>query len=1154
MRKKISQAKELDIWDDVLKKTVKSNRLKKAQTVPQHSNPYDVQIFELLVAESLNLQDRHTRWEVTQASHDQGVDLVGMDDLPCQTPFATTQYRLLSVGQVKRSRNSYKYENLRADIRKARGYWLNSDLFNGYSPKQFLFILSTDGKNGVEVLRKHLARDLEQNSDILLKNDQLAHVQLIDAALIIKSWKLHLHYLEDVLADALSPEEMTCFHTYVNQLNCTWVSLSIQAKKFGGVGEPITQTLTIEAPSESLTLSLFLRWIPPSTGDIQLLHPLQALDPRTTGLITHVQGRAEVPIVLRALQCGHCEFGTVELYSEEGTIVATAPLKAVRIYDGFCPIYYATPNQEVYKTIKNMVIEDCPGLSAISVSGCGGIGKSSLLSEAMAYAAQRGYTCVDLRQPKDLLHPRFLITSVFTQFLRPNAPKDEFLQNIPLQLKQCLGSNYRTEWEDDVQRYFKYKDQEIDPQILAECLVSLLLTVAREGSVFLWTSDMHWASKETLDIFRNTVDILSSHQNLLLSHVLLIFEGRSGEMLTYDNQSYYSTHWECFLDDDLIQNFRLPLWSPTESRDFLEQLFVDYEGSYPLYTAYMERIIDYAGGVPMHMLELLRAQIELKILVPDPKCQYRLRITRFQIEKIGWSASILDTIDRRIHFYHLKCSDFVDFCAILAALDDMAPARLTNQLVQQLRAVHRGMDVMLLQSGFLSCTGETYRFCHEHYQTVFRNQQIKNNSMIDRCLTYYSTLPQQGVNERYAKIKLQLLLSGVNLLSVRKDILSLLACDLPKPMEQSLYKLLLQLPPLLEGNDLSNSQIYFFLCESYIQEGSWKLGQECLEQLLMLPPVQDGIERLTRVKGFQELSNILADRLQFDDAIRVAESGLELAELCLKDQALHEYASLFSVEHEKLLARLAVCHWFSGDTARAISLQCECYDSAVKRKDRYSAGHVLYEIGTLAFHFDVDVGVAIMEKVLDECADIPELENNERTLIETQMLMGTLIRAVKKSDQNELHGVRLECRRLLEQNRLTPHSYEKFLCLTMRGICAFLEERDIEKAQGFFFESLRCALESDMPNLKWKALLHIAQLCVFTENGRSEEYAKEAKREIEEAVKANPKTRERLSKMFAPVLARLATLTGEYTQELNCGTEHTMISVHTENCLFVIMN
>lgn len=316
MRKSASKQAQLDIWEDVLKKSVKSDLLKNVSVLSQKDVPYNVQVFELLIAESLNRQDRHTNWNVTQASHDYGVDLVGTDIVPCRTPFTTTQYRLLSVGQIKRSKRSYKYEDLRTDIRKARGYWINSDLFNGNSPKQFLFILSTEGKNGVSVLKKHLEQDLALNADIQLKNDQLAHVQLIDAAHIIKSWKLDLRHYEEILEDALTPEQLACFHQYVSELDFSWLSVSVQAPKSGGIGEPVVFSLLIEPPADELSLTLFARWHPSNEAGIQLLHPLKMIDTRTLGSIVHIKGQAEIQVTLRSMRPGMRDFGSIELYSQ----------------------------------------------------------------------------------------------------------------------------------------------------------------------------------------------------------------------------------------------------------------------------------------------------------------------------------------------------------------------------------------------------------------------------------------------------------------------------------------------------------------------------------------------------------------------------------------------------------------------------------------------------------------------------------------------------------------------------------------------------------------------------------------------------------------------------------------------------------------------
>ena len=126
--------------------------------------------------------------------------------------------------------------------------------------------------------------------------------------------------------------------------------------------------------------------------------------------------------------------------------------------------------------------------------------------------------------------------------------------------------------------------------------------------------------------------------------------------------------------------------------------------------------------------------------------------------------------------------------------------------------------------------------------------------------------------------------------------------------------------------------------------------------------------------------------------------------------------------------------------------------------------------------------------------------------------------------------------------------------MTMRGICSFLIEHDIKKAQDSFFESLRCAMESDMPNLEWKAMFHIAQMCALDDNSNPEVYVEETKRYIENTIVENPRLQTGLRKMFQPVLAQLARISAhEDIKSLNPDTG-TMISVSAGGCLFVIMN
>lgn len=1150
--------KQLNIWDDVLKKNVKSNLLKKAKTVPQKDRPYEVQVFELLVAESLNLQDSHTNWEVTRAGHDSGVDLLGTDVMPCKTPFAATEYRLLSVGQVKRSKRSYKYEDFRVDIHKARGYWLNSDLFHGNSPKQFLFVLSTEGKNGVRVLQEHLERDLTQGSctDIQLKNDQLAHVQLIDAAYIINSWKFHLSYFEEILEDALSPEQLACFHEYVSGLDNSWLSASVEPPQSGGVGELITYSLLVETPIDTVSLSLYVRWTPPDIGGVQLLHPLKMISPRAPGAVLRIKGRAMLQMNFRSMKAGPCDFGRIELYSEEKTLIHSIPLKPLELYEGICPVYFSPPNHEKLQSIKGYVLDSSPGLVPISISGCGGIGKSSLISEVMVTAAAKGYFSIDLMQPKDLLHPRLLLHRLFMQLLRPNIPPNALLPNIVFQVKVYLGGNFRPEWESGLEKFFGQPFQEIDTQPVVQCLVSLLFVAAQESRIFLWMSNMHWASKETLDILRMALDALDANQELLTNRILWIFEGRSGEVLSYNQRDYYPIYWERFLTNNLLWPYALPTWGRGDSLSFLKQMFAATDENRFLYNSYLKQLLDCSDGIPMQMLELIRIHLDQEILRLDPD-SHRLHLQRVYLRNASWPESITETIERRIHFYRKRCSDLIDFCVVLAALDDSIPPLLAERLMKRLHTEHIGIDALVFRSGFLVQTGNEYHFHHEHYQSVFQMQQIRSHSLLAECLAYYSRLPAKAHRDYYAEIKLCLLDEEADLARLRRDIISLLDTDVPKPMEQSLYKLLLQIPPLVDERDIPRYQLLFLLCESYLREGSWQEGANCLKQLLELPRGKDMDELLIHIKAYQELANILADQLFFEQAVQEAQNGLELVEVCLVSYSgsiSRNQHDQLCVQQEKLLARLAVCHWFAGDVSRGLALQRQCYGLAVARKDPYSAGHVLYEIGTLAFHFHLEAGLAIIETVLRQCSEIPSLEQYERTLIETQYLMGRLLWGAAQEDAAILKEVMLECRRLLELNRTSPHSYEQFLCLTMRGICALLLERDTKKAQDSFFESLRCAEEGDMPNLKWKALFHIAQMCVLAGDADPEIYAKEAKNLVETAIESNQSLRKGLRKMFQPVLEQLSRLINQKNLEGGPPIEKTMISVSTERCLFVIMN
>lgn len=69
--------KKLNIWKDVLEKNFKTKQFPNATSIRNKNDEYTIQLFELLVAETLNLHDQNIKWNVTQHGHDEGVDLIG---------------------------------------------------------------------------------------------------------------------------------------------------------------------------------------------------------------------------------------------------------------------------------------------------------------------------------------------------------------------------------------------------------------------------------------------------------------------------------------------------------------------------------------------------------------------------------------------------------------------------------------------------------------------------------------------------------------------------------------------------------------------------------------------------------------------------------------------------------------------------------------------------------------------------------------------------------------------------------------------------------------------------------------------------------------------------------------------------------------------
>lgn len=1143
MRKK----ERVNIWKDILEKNFSSKRFPDAKSIRHDEEDYMVQLFELLVAETLNLHDRNVSWEVTQNGHDKGVDIIGHEK-SVYTPFIQP-FELISLGQVKRKASSYRYDDFKNDLFKINEYCKDSEFFKKNSLKQFLFILSSNSCSSIYNLQKRFQED--NNSS--LKTLTLSYVDFIDAHEIFLSWKNNYKYFERLVKNVLKDNELKCFKKFVDEVEGNWISVSVSSHEEGIANMPVEQILTFQTDNKELGLDILIKWNPKETQHVQLLHPLPMCDPRGNGFRLHISGKKELKLLFRSTEIGENDFGKIEVYSIQDRFLLETDLNSINLKKGFSVCYYDKPNKKTYIEMERALLdENNPEFFPILVEGNGGIGKSTLISEILSHAVQRGYLAFDIAQPKDQQHGRFVLKRLFREMVCAEDEQQIFDCNMPTYLYKFLGNNFVKDWIVSLSDYFGQGLSDVNTSFIADCMSSCIIKLSLENPVFIWLSDLQWASAETIAVLEILLDELQNNQKYFGNKVLIIFEGRNNENLVVNNHSFFPAHWNEFTHNYLLKPFELETWSNEQSREFLTYLFNYTSSEEMAYQKYLTTLLCKAKGNPMHMVEMIRCLLEenrlkfnenhqLMILNPD--------LSDFQFK------DILGLITKRIDFYRCKISNYIDILIIIAKLNGISPV-LYQRLIQSFCADYKDLEHLQQQCAFGTENNNQFLFAHENYLTAFRNSVIKNEKITMDALDFYLGMDKSD-DAVLSCIILKRNMSNCNLFELRREIINILPEIVSIHSKMSLYHMLLELPPLSDNViDLTKSHILFQLCELHVQDGNWENGATYLRELFDIPDCQSYENILYKLKAKQEISNILADMLLFDEAIYEAYDGIELADAYIdcgyfSPKEFHSLAR----EREKLRARLAVCHWFSGNLSLASDLQQQAYAKSEEINDVYSKAHILYEIGTLQLHWDCNMGIKTIRAAQNIGKNCPDLQC-EQTLMEVQLLIGLLIKAIVENDEKEMDSIKRKTKYLLDGYRSIPHVYEEFLCYTIEGIY-FIKKSDFSNAMTSFLNSLKRATESHMKNLEWKALFNIFQLYLMNKMYTSARiYAERTQEILNQALADNPKSSKTLKLFLDPVFERLDYCLNreDILKNININTSCPMLSILHSGYLFIIMN
>ncbi len=1070
----------MEIWKDLLLKNKKGTEFVNARTISEADRDKKFQVFEVLITETLAIIDPETEWHSLPVQGDDGVDFIG-EIQQIKVPYIISRPSEVVLGQIKRRKGSYTKDDFHLDIIKIIEYYTNR-----YSKDTALFeiihVLSTDSNI-----------DLSKWMDNITYPYTSYKVLPVNALDFLRFWKINSNFIPWELSDIYSEQQLQPLLNYIDSLQENWddlIHVHIKADSLARIDDEILVKITFSSTVD-LSLSLIAEWIPSEDDShIVLIYPSNIIQNNICKYVINVYRELCITMRLKSIASGRKNLGKINIYSSSETLICSKELGWIDIRPGIADKFFSLPCERSLSSIKRALkANEVQKYQAFALLGQGGIGKTRMAQELCLVAQNESFYTVTVQNANDFNNSRSLILDMIIKLVNVEDQVIISYENIHERLRTKLGANFSVEWNASILEYILGEEvSNGDLENIAKCILTLLIVQLHHQPLFIWFSDMHWASKETITLLQKLLKLLKLNNDFLNHNLLLLFEGRDGDTLQIEEKIIFPYKWLEFSKDENVKSYKLDTWTDKDSLEFVEMLVNPFnKPQSPDMKTLIQLLMKYSSGNPMHIKELLhflneKGNIQISedgtLTLVNPNLS--LDSTDFEISEI---------ILKRIKFFQEKYPDIIDFYIVLSVIN-FNEKEMYCYVRKQLNKKYFNYDLLEKDIGIISGEHAEKIFLHEYYKELLTKQYLKNDSILDGLIKYYKKHCTDSIDSSIDIIMLQLQKDDVEFTLIANELSGILNKSCNDYQALKCYQILLQIPTKYRSF-IREEEIYFKMSDIVIRIASWKDSQIYLKKILTIEHAKNDLEgELFHIIACKNLGNMYGVALELEKSLAICNEGIKKTLAYIEKNKFPNIAlqAEFKRQYEMLLNRIAVSYWFSGQPESSAPYQEKALLLAQEREDTYAIAHTLYETGMRQLHQNVHIGTQNIKKALEMLPGNSKFtERQEKYLVETELLIGQLLICVENGDKNMLNQVQDKSEELCQQLCERNANYEYTLCNIVNGISNIILGK-YEIALNRFFNALNSSNLGEFNTLRWKIYLNISETFLLLNEQRNNSF------------------------------------------------------------------